>query len=122
MEKEKQDATSPRGVLDACARDSESSTITRESSSKLKCSISRGLYYWGKFFKLWNRKSIKRLASFPPVSVPKLPKRKSRSARENPLFCTLFDFRSSLVNFAISELEAATNNFSDGMLYLASKD
>ncbi|XP_062084639.1 receptor-like cytosolic serine/threonine-protein kinase RBK2 isoform X2 [Humulus lupulus] len=109
MEKGKQDATSPRGVLDAC--DSRTNKFFGENS-KLKFSISRGVFYWNKLFKLWNRKSIKRLASFPPVNVPKTPKRKSRSARENPLFCTLYDFKTSLVNFTISELQAATNNFS----------
>lgn len=115
MEKNKEDATSPRGVLDACARDSRSNKFSRENS-KLKCSISRGLFYWSKLFKLWNKRSIKSLASFPPVNITKAPKRKSRSVRENPLFCTLYDFKSSLVNFTFSELQLATNNFSDGML------
>lgn len=81
MEKGKQDATSPRGVLDVC--DSRTNKFFGDNS-KLKFSISRGVFYWNKLFKLWNKRTIKRLASFPPVNVPKAPSRKSRSARENP--------------------------------------
>ncbi|KAF4353941.1 hypothetical protein G4B88_031291 [Cannabis sativa] len=109
MEKGNQESTSPRGVLDAF--DPTTNKYSGENSKLMKFSLSRGLFYWNNLFKLWNRRSIKRLASFPAVSLPKTPKRKSRSARENPLFCTLYDFKTSLVNFTISELQAATNNF-----------
>ncbi|KAF4395801.1 hypothetical protein F8388_018075 [Cannabis sativa] len=109
MEKGNQESTSPRGVLDAF--DPRTNKYSGENSKLMKFSLSRGLFYWNNLFKLWNRRSIKRLASFPAVSLPKTPKRKSRSARENPLFCTLYDFKTSLVNFTISELQAATNNF-----------
>ncbi|KAF7817876.1 Receptor-like cytosolic serine/threonine-protein kinase RBK2 [Senna tora] len=67
---------------------------------------------WGKYFKIWKKKSFSRLSSFPPLSVPK-GKGKSKSTRENPGLGNIYSFRSSLVNFRISELRNATNNFSD---------
>lgn len=117
MEKDKPDESSPRGVLDACTRDSQSNKSSRENS-KSKSSQSGGLFNWSKLMRLWNKKSIKRLASFPPVNVPKISRRKSKSERENPQFCILYNFQNSLVSFTFSELQTATDNFSAGRYYL----
>lgn len=116
MEKERLDVSSPRGVLEACVRDFESETVTPENKSSESESRpnSRAISHWKIFFKLWNKRSIKRLASFPPLGVPKIRRRKSRIERESPLLNNIYNFRSSLVNFAFSELQTATNNFSDG--------
>ncbi|KAL5566170.1 hypothetical protein UlMin_029334, partial [Ulmus minor] len=111
MEREKLDGSSPRGVLEACVREFESEE-NLIGNSKKSFSTSRALCNWRKFFKLWNKKSIKRLASFPPVGVPKLPRRKSRNGRENQLFCTFYNLKSSVANFTFSELQSATKNFS----------
>ncbi|XP_024031470.1 receptor-like cytosolic serine/threonine-protein kinase RBK2 [Morus notabilis] len=111
MEKDKPDESSPRGVLDACTRDSQSNKSSHENS-KSKSSQSGGLFNWSKLLRLWSKKSIKRLASFPPVNVPKISRRKSRSERENPQLCILYNFQNSLVSFTFSELQTATHNFS----------
>ncbi|KAF3454403.1 hypothetical protein FNV43_RR04850 [Rhamnella rubrinervis] len=115
MEKEKQDVSSPRGVLEACVREFESETVTPENSTSESESRlnSRAVSHWRKFFKLWNKRSIKRLASFPPLGVPKIPRRKSRKESESPLLNNIYNFKSSLVNFTLSELQTATGNFSD---------
>lgn len=117
MEKEKQDVSSPRGVLEAYATAFESDTVTPENStSELESRPnSRAVSHWRKFFKLWNKRSIKRLASFPPLGVPKISIRKCKNERESPLLTNVYNFKSSLVNFTFSELQAATNNFSEGL-------
>lgn len=122
MEKEKQDASSPRGVLEAYATAFESDAVTPENGSlELESRpTSRAVSHWRNFFKLWNKRSIKRLASFPPLGVPKFPRRKCKNERESPLLTNVYNFKSSLVNFTFSELQTATNNFSDG-LYLSSE-
>lgn len=66
---------------------------------------------WRRFLKLWKRSSIKRL---PPLVAPKkVSRRFSRSARESCDFdrCPL---NSNWRTFTLAQLEAATNNFSQG--------
>ncbi|KAF5463476.1 hypothetical protein F2P56_019386 [Juglans regia] len=105
IEKEKEDVSSPRGVLEACIRGLESDTdSSKNSSTEME---TRSNSSWSRFFKLWKNRSIKRLASFPPLG-----KSKGRSGRENSEFCNLYNFKSSLVNFSLADLQAATNNFS----------
>ncbi|CAK8572411.1 unnamed protein product [Lathyrus sativus] len=102
---------SPRGVLEACVRDFEN----RESpESETSCSDSRAQSHWGKFFKLWKKKSVKRIPSIPPlaINVPKIPKWKSKSSRDIYVKNNLCKFRSSWVTFSLSDLRSATNNFS----------
>lgn len=113
LEKEKEDEGSPRGVLEACVRGFESKQPPELETS---CSNSRARSHWGKFFKLWKKKSVKRLSSFHPIGVPKIPKWKSKSTRENFVMSNVHNLRSSLVTFSLSDLIKATNNFSNGML------
>ncbi|KAJ8769756.1 hypothetical protein K2173_005962 [Erythroxylum novogranatense] len=114
LEKEKQDGSSPRGVIEACLKDSGSDLVSPENSIKesVHRSNSRTHSNWAKFFKLWKRKSIKRLASFAPLPVPSMSKRKSSSIRENPVLREFYQFKSSLESFSFAELEVATNKFS----------
>jgi hypothetical protein len=59
---------------------------------------------------------VKRLASIPPIGVPRMPKWKSKSTRENcDMSSNLQNFRSSLVTFSLSDLRNATDNFNQGM-------
>uniref|UniRef100_A0A2N9EJB8 non-specific serine/threonine protein kinase n=1 Tax=Fagus sylvatica TaxID=28930 RepID=A0A2N9EJB8_FAGSY len=111
MEKEKEDVSSPRGVLEACIRGLESDSGSSKNSST-EMEIRGSNSSWSKFFKLWKKRSIKRLASFPPLGVPKLSKGKSRSTRETSQLSNLYNFKSSLTNFSLSELQTATKNFS----------
>ncbi|KAG5078540.1 hypothetical protein JHK82_057235 [Glycine max] len=112
LEKEKENIASPRGVLEACMKDFDSHDQSHES--KATCSTTRARSHWSKFFKIWRKKSFKRLGSLPPlISVPKIPKWKSKSSRENQVLSKLYNFRSSWVTFSLSELRNATNNFSD---------
>lgn len=119
MEKEKESVSSPRGVIEAFIRGAENEPSSPESNTseaaELCSSKSWGLSRWHNFFKLWKRKSIKRFPSFPPLSVPKISRRKSRSVRENTDI-DLSHFKSSWKNFTLSDLITATNNFSRGLL------
>ncbi|WJX13159.1 non-specific serine/threonine protein kinase [Trifolium repens] len=109
LEKERDDEASPRGVLEACVRGFDAQQSPEPETS---CSNSRARSHWGRFFKLWKRKSVKRLASIPPIGVPRMPKWKSKSTRENCVMSSnLQNFRSSLVTFSLSDLRNATDNF-----------
>ncbi|PSS19630.1 Receptor-like serine/threonine-protein kinase [Actinidia chinensis var. chinensis] len=114
MEKEKEDNSSPRGVIEACIRGLDTgagSPKTDVLKPKVCSSNSQALSRWRGFFKLWKKSSIKRLPSFPPLAVPKISRRKSKSVRENvdADFCY---FKSAWKNFTFSDLQSATNNFS----------
>ncbi|TKY52183.1 Receptor cytosolic serine/threonine-protein kinase RBK2 [Spatholobus suberectus] len=111
LEKEKEDEASPRGVLEACMKDFDSQPSPDQSETT--CSSMRARSHWTNFFKLLKKKSFKRLGSLPPLSVPKIPKWKSKSSRENQVLSELCNFRSSLVTFSLSDLRNATNNFSN---------
>ncbi|GFY94838.1 protein kinase family protein [Actinidia rufa] len=114
MEKEKEDNSSPRGVIEACIRGLDTgagSPKTDILKPKVCSSNSQALSRWRGFFKLWKKSSIKRLPSFPPLAVPKISRRKSKSVRENvdADFCY---FKSAWKNFTFFDLQSATNNFS----------
>ncbi|OIT34400.1 receptor-like cytosolic serinethreonine-protein kinase rbk2 [Nicotiana attenuata] len=115
MENEKHDDSSPRGIIEACIRNQENgpdSPKAKPSGSHSCLSNPRMPSRWHKFFKMWKRSSIKRLPTFPPLAVPRISRRKSRSVRENVAtgFC---HFKSSWKNFSLSDLKNATNNFSE---------
>ncbi|XP_028793496.1 receptor-like cytosolic serine/threonine-protein kinase RBK2 [Neltuma alba] len=111
LEKEKEDVSSPRGVLEACIRDFDS--CLQSSEMENGCSRSKAQISWSKYFKNLKKRSMKRLASFPPLGVPTIPKGKSKSSGEDPVLTNVYNFRSSLVNFTLSELRNSTNNFSN---------
>ncbi|KAH9754820.1 Receptor-like cytosolic serine/threonine-protein kinase RBK2 [Citrus sinensis] len=107
------DASSPRGVLDSCFRGSESEASFKENTTQSESpSKSRALTNWSRFFKLWKKKSTKHLRTFHPLAMPKLSREKSRSTREDPDLTHIYNYRSSLKEFTLSELQTATKNFS----------
>lgn len=113
-EKEKPDESSPRGVIDAFERDTQANKSSNENS-KTSSPQSRRVFNWSKILKLLINKSVKRLASFPPVGMSRLSRGKSmrsKSSKEGHMFCVLNNFKNAVVNFTYAELEAATNNFS----------
>ncbi|CAK9158566.1 unnamed protein product [Ilex paraguariensis] len=114
IEKEKQDGASPRGVIEACilGLDSESGSPKTNTSESELHSYSRAPSRWHRFFKLWKRSPFRRLPSFPPLAVPR---RKSICAREK-LNSDLIHFKSAWKNFTLSDLQTATNNFSQDNL------
>ncbi|CAA7041239.1 unnamed protein product [Microthlaspi erraticum] len=128
MEKEKQDPRSPRGALEACLnRCSISSTssstddpppnreATENADVEPRCKNHRAHSNWGKFFKLWKRRSMKRLSSFPPLGggVPAISKRNKNADPHigGMNLHDIYDFQSSLHSFSISDLEIATDYF-----------
>lgn len=107
---------SPTGVIEACLEDLISGSVSSESSEEeQKADCSRAKSNWSRFFQLWKKKSLKHLASFTPLPVPRILTRKSRSARENPALREFFKFKSSLETFTLAQLETASNNFSPGI-------
>lgn len=113
LEREKDDDGTPRGVLEACMKEFDSPLLHESESSS---SSSKAKSHWRNFFKSWKKRSFKRLtSSIPPIGVPKIPKWKSRSTREHPVRSKLYNFRSSLITFSLSDLKNATNNFSHGL-------
>ncbi|XP_022999115.1 receptor-like cytosolic serine/threonine-protein kinase RBK2 [Cucurbita maxima] len=117
LESEQRDALSPRGVLEASLQSSEFDHDSSHDSypeSEVQCSQS--LSHWKKFFKSWKKRSFRRLASFPPLGVLKISRRGNRSEQDNPGLSDLYKFKSSLGNFTFSELQSATNKFSQANL------
>ncbi|XP_055960887.1 receptor-like cytosolic serine/threonine-protein kinase RBK2 isoform X2 [Mercurialis annua] len=113
--KEIPDGSSPTGVLDACFHELESikdSPEINNKESEVEGSNLRENSNWSRFFKVWKRKSIKRLTSFPPLPVINVVATKSRSTTDNPELRDLFKYKSTLENFSLAELETASDNFS----------
>lgn len=129
---------SPRGVLeDDCPRSLESETSSPKAStsdSDAKSSTTsesdpRVNQNWRGFFRILKKGSQNPFPTFPPKSAPKpkLTRRKSKRIREDfipqlnsPALRSSFDadfcrFKSSWKNYSLLELQAATNNFSQGL-------
>ncbi|KAI3948174.1 hypothetical protein MKX01_014773 [Papaver californicum] len=123
VEEEKIEGTSPRGVIENSIRscsesetDSSSKASSTTSDSDSQSNPRRSSSHWrGMFLSLLKSRSIRRLASLPPLrGVSKVTKCNRRSFSENNNeFST---FKSSWRNFTISELQVATKNFSSDML------
>ncbi|XP_057439425.1 receptor-like cytosolic serine/threonine-protein kinase RBK2 [Lotus japonicus] len=106
LEKEKEEDSS----AEDCIRDSQSPELVATAG----CSSLRPPFR--KCFKLWKKRSIKNLTSLQPCCVPNMTESKNISIAESPVLCNLYNFRSSLVNFSLSDLRNATHNFSRGNL------
>lgn len=115
MEK-KEDASSPVGVLEDYFKSEDSESCSSKDPSS-DAEVSKHASRWHGFVKLLRSRSKKSLATLHPLGVLKLSMRKSSSMREN-IITNLFansdssNFKSPRVNFTLSELQAATNNFS----------
>ncbi|GAB2287358.1 hypothetical protein Dimus_021738 [Dionaea muscipula] len=120
IEKHIHDKASPRGVLEV----SKDSTESEPGSPKKGnpecvniCTGSKPLSSLRKVVKQWRKKSLKRLYTFP-LAVPRLIIRRSKR-EENAKYVNSPEADANLCNlnaswkiFSISELVAATNNFS----------
>ncbi|KAF2298624.1 hypothetical protein GH714_024376 [Hevea brasiliensis] len=117
MEK-KVDKSSPVGVLEDYFRSEESeSCSSKEPTSVLESQRnSKATSLWHGFFQLLRSRSKKRLATLHPLSVLKHSLRRSSSMREMVpnLFSNSdsYNLKSPRKCFSLSELQAATNNFS----------
>ncbi|KAK8493176.1 hypothetical protein V6N12_018629 [Hibiscus sabdariffa] len=113
VKEEKQDESSPEGVIDAFHDGLESNKTTQDMRPKgVTGRVGSGaLANWKKLFKLWKTRSKKRLASIPILSSSKWSIKFGRSAKENPMMREIYNFKSSLQNFSLPELRAATDNF-----------
>ncbi|KAK8633249.1 hypothetical protein V6N13_014097 [Hibiscus sabdariffa] len=113
VKEEKQDGSSPEGVIEACHDGLESNKTTHDTRPKGATSRvgSGALANWKKLFKLWKTRSKKRLASIPILSSSKWSIKFGRSAKENPMMREIYNFKSSLQNFSLPEIRAATDNF-----------
>ncbi|XP_065861216.1 receptor-like cytosolic serine/threonine-protein kinase RBK2 [Euphorbia lathyris] len=115
MEK-KANTNSPVGVLEDYFRTEEfESCSSKEPTSDFEAQKgSKPISRWHGFLKLLKTKSKKPLATLHPLSVLKLSLRRSSSMREilPNLFSTSFDLNSQSISFTLSDLQSATNNFS----------
>ncbi|TYI57742.1 hypothetical protein E1A91_D11G303000v1 [Gossypium mustelinum] len=109
----KKDGSSPKGVIEASLEGLESDIASPEDSPKaeVRCAHAGALSNWRKLFKLWKRKSEKPFSTFPQLAVPRLSRKNNRSKQENPMLRKLYNIKSSLENFSLSRLRAATDNF-----------
>ncbi|KAK6911496.1 Serine-threonine/tyrosine-protein kinase, catalytic domain [Dillenia turbinata] len=125
MDMEAEDCSSPRGVLEVCSVGLESETSTDKTSTTESeaPSNSKAVSQWRGFFKLWKKKSVKRLPSFPPLNMSHPSRRKSKSIKDamppvlkTPAEANFYNFKASWKNFSLSDLQNATNNFSNDNL------
>jgi len=106
-------------------RSQESDTPSSRSSNS---DSEGGTKQWRGFFKIIKKGSQMPFHTFHPLkNVPKLTRRKSKRIREDfipslnsPALQSSFDsefmcFKSSWKNFTLAEIQAATNDFSQGM-------
>lgn len=117
--------------------DGSTSLESEAASSRTSTSDSEGPHdsratnHWRGFFRMLKKGSQVRFHTFPPLkNVPKLSSRKSKRniedtnpALDAPVLDPSIDgefcrFKSSWKNFTLTDLQAATNNFSDGKWFL----
>lgn len=141
--KEGIEESSPRGVLEdssvsldlkASSKPSTSNSLESETTSpRASTSGSEGQpnsfvnTHWRDFFRVFRRGSTTpQIQTSPPPKkgVPKLTRWKSKRIREaivpalsSPLDAEFCYLKSSWKNFALSDLQAATNNFSRGVYF-----
>ncbi|KAG8479601.1 hypothetical protein CXB51_029333 [Gossypium anomalum] len=113
IEKEKQDRSSPKGVIEACFEGSDSNKNSPDNSphAVVSCTGSVALSNWKKLFQLWKRRSKKHFASIHILSASKRSRKSSKGVEEDPMMQELYNYKSSLQNFSLPELRAATDNF-----------
>ncbi|GAB4835875.1 hypothetical protein Ancab_000793 [Ancistrocladus abbreviatus] len=121
VDKEIRERASPRGVLELGKNSTESELGSpRKDGPKHEtlCIGSKPLSHWRRRLRQWRKKSLKRLYTFP-LPMPRIPRVRSKNAGEsvnddlNPhVDVNLCYLKAAWKVFSISELKAATNNFS----------
>nr|KYP37724.1 putative LRR receptor-like serine/threonine-protein kinase At1g53420 family [Cajanus cajan] len=96
-----------RELLEDCIIDTDNSDQPPEVA--VNCPSLRTRFHRSKLSKIWKIRPIKNLPSFPPSCVPNITKSKSKTIGGNPV---LYNSRA-LVDFSLSDLRIATNNFSN---------
>lgn len=112
------DSPDNTGSLTETTSESDPSGTSKKNHVESFVNNAKSFTHWSKMFKMWKRRSIKRLSSFPPFIVPKLSKGKSgRSESEEmaPVLSDIYNFKSTLQHFSLSDLQTATDNFNPGM-------
>ena len=124
MEEERNERSSPRGVLEDCSIsvDSETASSNACTSDSETPSNTRSASQWHKFVHMFKKGSAMGLQTLPALGVRKLARSKSRRARGSmiPALYPSLDpglcfSKPSWKNFSLSELETATNKFSHGV-------
>ncbi|PIN25656.1 Non-specific serine/threonine protein kinase [Handroanthus impetiginosus] len=108
--------SSSRGIITDYDEGLNCESESTKTNSKRVLSSAPRSSGWQRFFKLCKKSSIKRLPSFPPILMPKISRRKSRSARERVEIDNCL-MSCTWKTFTLDDLQMATNNFSkDGQL------
>ncbi|KAL2345712.1 hypothetical protein Fmac_006997 [Flemingia macrophylla] len=107
LEKEEK-VTTLRELLEDSIVDTDISDQPAELA--VSCPRLRTRFHWSKVFKIWKIGLMKNLPPFPPSCVPNITK--SKSIGGNPVQINLYNSRT-LVDFSLSDLRIATNNFSN---------
>lgn len=108
----------------AAETDSETSFSSASTSSPAAAPAPEMTTPWRGFLRHWRQKSMRRLATFPPVGVvPKLPRwrsgkevKDSSAAANTPADVDFCLFKPSWKSFSFSELQHATDNFNPGLI------
>ncbi|KAL8089408.1 receptor-like cytosolic serine/threonine-protein kinase RBK2 [Apium graveolens] len=114
MEKEKEDAFSPTGVLEDYLNSLESDSVsTKESTSDFEDNhFSKPPSRWAGFVKLLKNKSRRHLGTLHPLNLSKRFSSSMREIASPHADSDLNYFKPHWKNFTLSQLQSATNNFS----------
>lgn len=116
MEKDKEDAFSPTGVLEDYLNSLESDSVsTKESTSDFEDQhFSKPPSKWAGFVKLLKTKSRRHLGTLHPLNLSKRFSSSMREIASPHADSGLNYFKPHWKNFTLSQLQSATNNFSHG--------
>ncbi|XP_042491375.1 receptor-like cytosolic serine/threonine-protein kinase RBK2 isoform X2 [Macadamia integrifolia] len=116
MEKEGENEFSPRGILEDCLRSLESETGSSKASTSGSEAQPRSTSHWNGLCRLFKVRNLRRLYTFPPVSVFSMRKGGNVGEKQGPTINSpetdLHHLKPSWKDFTFSELQIATNNFS----------
>ncbi|KAK1357006.1 receptor-like cytosolic serine/threonine-protein kinase RBK2 [Heracleum sosnowskyi] len=118
MEKEKEDAFSPTGVLEDYLNSLESDSVsTKESTSDFEDQqFSKPPSRWAGFVQLLKTKSKRHLGTLHPLNLSKRFSSSMREIASPRADSDLNYFKPHWKNFTLSQLQSATNNFSHDKL------
>jgi len=111
LEKDKSVVTL-RELFEECISDTDKSPQPPEFADSNPSSRTR--FHWRMLLKPCKMKSMEHLPSFPPSCLSSITKPTSKDIGKNTIQCNPHSSRT-LVNFRLSDLRNATNNFSNGL-------